>query len=158
MIMAPIQSKLKTSGEAFPDSAERGFAAATSLPGGRGWLSPGWDTRCASVMAEGAQEQAGKAVAWSSRGLGSSTPTAQLACTALPALGKPGRIPHPPFPRTQVAAGIKVPHSPRVCCQLSAQHPFSSSLWKLPVHGLCFACVLRRGSSSKGVFVLGFAV
>lgn len=53
------------------------------------------------------------------------------------------------------AAGIKVPHSPRVCCQLSAQHPFSFSLCKLSVHGWCFAHVLRKGSSSTGVLLWG---
>lgn len=105
--------------------------------------------------AEGAQEWEGEAVASSSRGLGSSMPTAQLVCTPLPAPGQPGRIPRPPVPGMRVAAGIKVPHSPRVCCQLSALHPFSSGPWKLPVCGLCFACVLRRGAAPRGFLLWG---
>lgn len=56
----------------------------------------------------------------------------------------------------RAAAGLKVPHSPRVCCQLSAQRPLSSGSWQ--VHGLHFARVLRRGSISEEVSGLRFAV
>jgi len=93
-----------------------------------------------------------KAVASSSRGSGSTTPTAQLAWAALPAPGKPARLPRPPGPGMRAAAGIEVPHSPRIYHQLSAQHPFSSGSWKVPDHGLHLDWVRRRGSMSKGVF------
>lgn len=100
---------------------------------------------CLSNRQKGPRTRARKAVASSSRGSGSTTPTAQLACAALPAPEEPERFPHPPSPGMQAAAGIKVFHSPRIGCQLSDQHPFSSSSWTALVHGL-----LRRGNISEG--------
>lgn len=102
---------------------------------------------CLSDGQKGPRTRARKAVASSSRGSGSTTPTAQLACAALPAPEEPERFPHPPGPGMQVAAGIKVFHSPRIGCQLSDQLPFSSGSWTVLVHGW-----LRRGSISEGGF------
>lgn len=86
-----------------------------------------------------------KAVALSSGESGNTTPTAKLVCTALPAPGKPAR--------DASSSRNRSPHSPRIC----SQHPFSTGLWKIPVHGLCSAWVLREGEHLQGVFGLGFA-
>lgn len=130
--------------------AERGSAAATACPGGRAWLSPGWDTCCASVPARRGPGAGRAGSCLEQQGFRQLNTLCPACVHGSASIGKPGRIPHPPFPGGR---NKSPPFSEGVLPAFC-----STSLWKLPVPGLCFACVLRRGSSSKGFFLLGFAV
>lgn len=133
-------------------SAERGFAC----PGWQGLAVPSLGhTLCLCDRQKGPRSRQGRQLPGAAGAQAAQHPLPSLSARLCQHWGSQGGFPTHP---SQVAAGIKVPHSPRVCCQLSALHPFSPGVWKLPVHGLCFTPVLRRESSSKGVFALGSAV
>lgn len=158
MIMAWIQSKLKSSGEAFPDWSSLALGWAQLCHRVSGWqgLAVPWlgHTLCLCASQKGPRSRQGRQLPGAAGAQAAQHPLPSLCARLCQHSARKDSSPTLPWD----ASGIKVPHSLRVCYQLSAQHPFSSSLWKLPVPGLCFAWVLRRGSSSKGVFVLGFAV
>lgn len=131
MIMATIQSKLKTSGEALPDFSS--LVQAILFPRWQDSSPPCWGHMlCLSDGQKGPRMQ--KAVAWSSGGSGSTTPTAQLACAALPAPGEPARLPHLP-PGSSSSGSPSPPFSKGL---LPAFCPASLLLWLMAGPRLAF--------------------
>lgn len=97
-----------------------------SLPGGRAWLSPRWDTRCASVMGRRGPGTGREGSCLEQQGLGqhSAHRPAWLHGSASTAEAREDSSPARPWDAS--GGRSKSPRSPRVCSQLSAQHRFSS--------------------------------